>query len=450
MANRYKKNGAKERPDTYTERHRERYYRDSDYAERHELRRRGPPNLPARTQKKFDFKVPLDPKDAERLAKRERMARRIAAGINVASRTINPVFQAHKAYQSFEPILGPELNKLLDRELFSPSRVPGGVVFDGPLAQYMELKCDLPGVPIDQVGWFAGHNNQASCGLSGQASPWGVPIPPDLIIGANHNVTWVFSRVYYIAGVVARLQYSSVWWQKLMPAGDWTGSYARKRLARLTPDAVSPMLDPNVMRLLPAELPFEWPTPVLDYVQQIDQAIDEGAKPRESFAIRGGGPSGPTITRGGIGPSRPPKPGQKERKGTTTMRVLLGLLDSLSEAAEVVDAVYEALPEKTKKQWDCSGKRPGFEDVTRSGNMLDNAGQYGIDRADCKLAALWHNSHKIDLEKAVRNIIANQLQDRVIGDLSRAQPKNVGRATEEGQKAVNDLLERLFDASGLT
>ena len=63
--------------------------------------------------------------------------------------------------------------------------------------------------------------------------------------------------------------------------------------------------------------------------------------------------------------------------------------------------------------------------------------------------AVWHNLFKVDMEKAVRNIIANEIQDRVIGGIARASPVNVGRATDEAQKLVNELLERLFEESGL-
>lgn len=115
-------------------------------------------------------------------------------------------------------------------------------------------------------------------------------------------------------------------------------------------------------------------------------------------------------------------------------------MDYVSERAETVDALYDALPDRTKKKWGCGKVNRG---------LIDSAGQYGIDAADCKLQALWHNYHKIDLDKAIKNIVANEIQDKVIGGVAGKLPRNVGHAVDEGQLGINDLLDALFESVGL-
>lgn len=456
MANRWKKNGSKETviegeyrrrfaDDDPLERHRSRWYGDPDYRNR---RGGDAPSRPP--QKRFNYTVPLDPRDAERLRKladRDKLEKRIASTLFKATRVVNPLARAHSIYKAFEPIL-----KDIEfdwGEGFSFSKT-GGAVFEGPLAGTYELKCTQPGVPVDTYGSFNGHNNATTCGLSGQAQPNGwmnfnPPLPYGFeVTTANLTRTFIFSHGYLIGGSVQRKQYAMVYWQTAQAGLNVAGSYIRRFSHRLTPDFAA-MPDPNFMRNQPAE-PEHKPAYAGSPVDRYLDALDSAGRPYGAVVIKpgtstgGGRPGGPTISPTKPGPPKPPGKGQRERKGLSTMRVVLSMLDTLSEAAEIVDAVYEALPKKVQRRWGCGKIKRG---------LIDNAGQYGIDGADCKLRAIWHNLFKVDLEKAVRNIIANEIQDRVIGGIARASPVNVGRATDEANKLVNELLERLFEESGL-
>ena len=455
MANRWKKNGAQARetviegeykrryaPDDPLDMHRRRWYGDPVYRERH-----GGGPQPARpVQPVRRWTVPLDPRDAERLRKladRDKLEKKIARGLFRATRVVNPLARAHSIYKTFEPILK-DIRFDFD-DGFSFSRNPGGIQFYGPVASQMELKCSNPLVPIDYFGGYSGHNNATTCGLAGQAGPWYQSMPPDVNAStfANTNATWIFSHLYYVGGVVGRLQYSSVYWQRYKAGLSMAGSGARIWTHRATPD-FNAMPDPNYLRASPGastEPPvLRIADPVQDYVEALDAA--SASNPRVAVKITSGGSGGGgglTISPSKPGGPRPPKPRQRERKALGTMRTVLTVLDHASEAAEVVDAIYEALPAKTREKWSCGGGR----------GLIDSAGQYGIDKADCKLRALWHNWHKVDIEKAVKNIIANEIQDRVIGNIARASPNNVGRATDDAQKKINELLERLFEAVGL-
>lgn len=449
MANRYKKNGAQaERPETYTEEHRRRWYEDADYREKWTLRRnrdrdieRPSRRAPPGTRWEGPKHTP-DPRDIAKRIARERALQRAAQIVHIAGRMIGPVSRAADWYDSFSPIFDPAIEEIFgDFGIpgYGMSPNPGGVVFEGGVAGSFELKCAAPVSPINTYGVFSGHNNDGSCGLLGQASPGGwMNFTGDTVslTGTHVNRTWVLSRGYLIAGSVQRRQYATIYWE-YGGSGVLNGTTMRRMYNRATPDIFA-QPNPNWLRRLPSPPGSVLPTAGPEIGQEDSADL---APPKVAYSFSGGGgPRSPRVVVGAPGPTAPPKPGTKERKTLGAMRTVLRILDAVSEAAEVVDAFYEALPKKTQKKWDCDGSR----------GLIDNAGQYGIDKADCKLRALWHNWHKVDIEKAVRNVVANQLQDRVIGDLSRIQPKNVGRATEEGQKLVNDLLEAIFEESGLT
>jgi hypothetical protein len=125
--------------------------------------------------------------------------------------------------------------------------------------------------------------------------------------------------------------------------------------------------------------------------------------------------------------SRPPRAGVKEKKGLAR-QIGVGvakILDLTSESAEVVDAIYRALPKDVRKKWD------------RPERSADNIGQYGIGGADWKLQALYHNWHKVDVAKAIKNILVNELEDRIIGGAMAAR----NRATRPDRYGSNVKTE---------
>lgn len=147
-----------------------------------------------------------------------------------------------------------------------------------------------------------------------------------------------------------------------------------------------------------------------------------------------GGPPTPTPVRGR---EPPPKNEREQKRLSKVARVGIAafkVLDQLSEAADVVDAVYEALPEDVKKRWKCNGGR----------GPVDNFGQYGIGHADCKLQALWHNWHRVDGEQAVVNILKNQLEDWIYGNIHKRLPKQAGGpAMQESWRQFAELMKSL-------
>ena len=155
----------------------------------------------------------------------------------------------------------------------------------------------------------------------------------------------------------------------------------------------------------------------------------------------------------------PKRPGKrtKERKVKTALGTMLKILDIVSEAAEFVGAFYDALPAETRRRWEekyagghwvkIKGK---YKWLIDSRGLLDNAGQYGIDGADWKARALWHNWHEVDMEQAIKNVIANEFQDKILGMYQRSLPKNIGHVADGGSMGLNELISNFTDTIGLT
>ncbi len=174
---------------------------------------------------------------------------------------------------------------------------------------------------------------------------------------------------------------------------------------------------PNVMRainLTPQPLGITAPSQALApepsplYQRAVEISI--GARPRAA-------PAAFRASR-----SQPAEPNVKERKGKAGQlgAALFKALDVISEGSEVVDAFYQALPQSTRTEW---GRR-------NPKKREDNQGQYGLGGAEWKGQALYHNWHKVDFGKAIKNVLANELEDRLYGAAHKAR----GDLTFRGRK----------------
>jgi hypothetical protein len=103
---------------------------------------------------------------------------------------------------------------------------------------------------------------------------------------------------------------------------------------------------------------------------------------------------------------------------------MFNVLDKLSEAAEVVDSFYQALPKDVRKRWN-RPERPG-----------DQMGQYGAEGADWKLQALYHNWEKVDMNEAIKNVLANQLEDKLYGEAHRAKDRLTFRGRKRPRRTI--------------
>ena len=186
-----------------------------------------------------------------------------------------------------------------------------------------------------------------------------------------------------------------------------------------------PSINPNFVRYMPGVPVPANPRrpsapPVIEAQQVVFPAPNESlAPPRVPFL-----PRSPTQTRR-----------RRERKVISRTKaiaiVLFNALDTISEGAEIIDAFYDALP----------AHRQTCEKDGRG--LIDNAGQYGIDRADCKAQQVWKHLAEVDAGLALHNIMKNALEDKLVGAVAGKLPVNIGRANES-PVAISNLIDYLF------
>lgn len=112
----------------------------------------------------------------------------------------------------------------------------------------------------------------------------------------------------------------------------------------------------------------------------------------------------------------PPRYGEKERKAKVprALAIALNIGGKLTEAADVVDALYDALPRHVKLKF-------------RNTNYLLQSAT-----PQAKLAVLIEHYDKIDLEDALVGLAENQIEDYVlgrVGQLGKQWAKDTGRFT---------------------
>ena len=178
-------------------------------------------------------------------------------------------------------------------------------------------------------------------------------------------------------------------------------------------------------------LPFDWAEPDPNMKREMfpDGVLEPSEDERDAPPPRYRAPR----------PAPPPRGTREAPKAQGPLQTIMKAMDIISEAAEFVDALYDALPDDVRKRWDEKGR-----------GLIDNAGQYGIDGADWKLNALWHNWHKVDIEQAIKNIIANEFQDKILGKYQQALPKNIGHVADVGSLGLNDLIDLFNRTVGLS
>jgi len=110
---------------------------------------------------------------------------------------------------------------------------------------------------------------------------------------------------------------------------------------------------------------------------------------------------------------RPPVRGERERKPGSKVAPIVGrVVSPVTEAADVIQAVYDALP------WDVR------RDAYRSCVAAGGSGRECMT-PQRKLEVVYDNADKIDIEKAVKNIGVDIMEDAYIGELSRRANKNL-------------------------
>ncbi len=266
-------------------------------------------------------------------------------------------------------------------------------------------KCQFPGAG-SVLGWMfhAGHQgNLADACLAGQGNTGysqSIDDAPAHQAGANHiKLTSPTSSYQIIAS-----------YSRVLPQ---TVNIARVQARAPAALGIKTMVNPNLHRLA-NPTPQPMPAPVRGAVRL---SADTDAR---TLVITRTAP-GRSATR--LPPSRtqhrskPPGARTQEKKSLMRkgMHALTQALDKASEGAEIIDAVYQSLPASVRKRWD------------RKDRPADQIGQYGVEGADWKLQAIYHNWRHVDASKAVLNIIKNEAEDKLHGASHKAKSKLLRR-----------------------
>ena len=266
------------------------------------------------------------------------------------------------------------------------------------------------------------------------------PVPPAMQQGYP---PWYYTRDYYVNDVIGSMSVVMGTVARSIGYPGPDGPVEGPAWSSFGPD-------PNIIRISPGTLSVGFGTTVEpvartgldpqgeltpDSPYEADHAWIFDVPTGYSGSGQSGGSTRPPVRPPAPAGRRPPPPGEYQSKVITkSAKVGIALyraLDRASESAEVVDAIYQALPADVRKRWERGrSDRPG-----------DNFGQYGLSGADWKLQALWYNWDKVDPVEAVRNIIKNELTDRIIGMYQRVAPRNSGLAHEAGEREFAKWLD---------
>ncbi len=271
--------------------------------------------------------------------------------------------------------------------------------------------CANPQPPNIYDDWSSGGGNNgrwANICLSGQAT--GVVSPPQTYPTVQAEAIW---GRFYVADSLGTIKMQHL----INYATQFTGTTNPVRFHH--PGALKPMLNPNFHRAVELEVQPQLARPTARH-NRTHQILEV------TVASRGARLPPPAAFARTARSSPPPK-GTKEvkTKGLKIAVAVAGLLDRISEGAEVIDAIYQALPKDVRKRWE-KGR-----DLDRQGDAM---GQYGIAGADWKFQAIWHNVLKIDPNKALKNILLNELSDKLYGAAHKARGDLTGRGRKRNRK----------------
>lgn len=126
---------------------------------------------------------------------------------------------------------------------------------------------------------------------------------------------------------------------------------------------------------------------------------DPGTQTRPGTATQPGGASGGRTAAGpGIHTKEPPGPKVKERKGRVAKELwdALNAFGKMTEAQDMIDNAWKALPKSVRTK-------------------AFHKGQYVRPAWWKRASDVWNNWDKIDMEQFVKNVIANHIEDELIG-----------------------------------
>lgn len=308
------------------------------------------------------------------------------------------------------------------------------------IAAKMEVKCRTSQT-VDCQNVSGGHVGSGLCGLGNQASTTATSTSTNFVsLPAGTRTVYMFQRTSGTGcgGQTNRYRVSQIWWYTSTTVTPINAPLFEFKPYKYWP---SPwyMPNPNDARFAPSDRPHQPEMP--KRAEPLPRTVPAQAI---GFGSGGASPVAPSTRT-------PPRRGDKEQKTQSRsgrlMVAFFKVLDQTSESAEIVSAFYDALPPHVRERWEA--KRADY----LSRQAIDNAGQYGIDGADWKLKAIYHNWHYFKdldrLETALRGAVWNILEDKVYGGVHKRLPPNWINANEGAEKALADAVKELETLVGL-
>lgn len=182
-----------------------------------------------------------------------------------------------------------------------------------------------------------------------------------------------------------------------------------------TPNPVFPRVD--ALDPLPAPLPGTFPT--AQKMERLNEALSEvvsppGARRAPAEKVLAVSTRAPSVLLRRRDPPSPPRwRWRRERKVYAWHPIVVAAIDAATEAADVIDALWSALPPECQSSKAFSVARP-FRGSRRTDvkRYEPAAGQKLADLARC-----WD---EVDLEAAIENLVANHVEDAIAGRVSGA------------------------------
>lgn len=192
-------------------------------------------------------------------------------------------------------------------------------------------------------------------------------------------------------------------------------AYTRTVVPGPNPYISSTFRTPGIRPNTPTNI-WPWIAPLTPYTPPVPVPVNSlwvrpgrNSSPEGPASFRG---QRPVARRNTAGRPKPPGPGVREKKGKSKIgAAVFAIMNAYTETDDLADGLYNALPGYVKaKVWANSGKPVGGL----------HAGQ--------KLLAVYQNIKSLNVGLAVKNIIANQIEDAFYGRLSGGASKNLGAA----------------------
>lgn len=181
----------------------------------------------------------------------------------------------------------------------------------------------------------------------------------------------------------------------------------------------------------PAVRPVPW-----HVVPQLPSSKPQGAPGK--LPARGNNVDPKPVPRPDVLPKRPWKPVKETKAAVKWLGAFLNPVNWITESADAIEAVHKALPRelRAKPVWvpaECGKRVYTARGWRRTDQYADvGCGYFRASNPWEKAVAVYANWEKVDLGKALTNLVENQLEDYIIGKIGSV----VGKASRKAGRPI--------------